>query len=720
MNLPKEAQLLNEAAGRPSERPAGPGRRGAVAGMCLLLVVAVGLVFGRTVQYEFVDYDDQQYLCANPHVQHGLTWSGMAWAFQTMYAANWHPLTWLSLMLDVELFGPGPAGPHLTNVILHAANTVLLFLWLRRLTGAYWRSALVAALFGLHPLHVESVAWVSERKDVLSAFFFLLTLWAYVRYARKIESRKQKAETGRLFLSSGHYWLSLFFFALGLMSKPMLVTLPFVLLLLDWWPLGRTRWVNPGIGESSQMSPSRLLTEKLPFLALAAASGVVTYWAQCGGETVVSLANLPPGFRLANGLLAYGRYLGRAFWPTGLSVFYPLPVRLSAVAVMGAGVVLLGTTVAVIWRARREPWLATGWFWYLGMLVPVIGLVQVGGQAMADRYTYIPFIGLFMMLCWSVSHWVMPRRIFKGIACVAAGAALAACAWRSDIQAGYWKNSETLFRHALEVTRDNWLAHYSLGVALGQSGRYEDAIGQYEQVLRIKPDNIDAHCGLADTLARLGRVTEATGHWEQALRIKPDDAEPHYHLGIALEQAGKPDDAIGHYEQALWVKPDCVEAHYQLGLLLAARDRLAEAMEHFQKALEINPDYAEVHDTLGTALAQQGQSAEAIRHFLKAIEIKPRFAEAHNNLGNALADQGRHAEAVQHYQQALATKPDYAAAHYNLGNALALQGKYAEAIGHFQKALQIRPGDTKARQSLDAALGLLNQSARETGKQSNP
>ena len=716
-NVPIQNRPESMSAPKSPEHLTGLNGKSAVLGVCVLLVIAVLLVFGRTMQHEFVNFDDQQYFYANPQVQHGLTWSGVAWAFQSTYAANWHPLTWLSLMLDVELFGPGPAGPHLTNVILHAASTVLLFLLLRRMTGAHWRSALVAGLFGLHPLHVESVAWVSERKDVLSGLFFMLTLLMYVQYVQGVTGGKWQVpgteaataapDTSRVTRhTSFFYGLALLFFTLGLMSKPMLVTVPFVLLLLDYWPLQR---FEPSTLSAQHSTIRHLIWEKLPFLALAAMSCVVTYLVQCRGETMVPLANLPPVFRMANGLLAYVSYLGKAFWPVELAVFYPLPTKLSVVAVIGAGVVLLGTTAAVIWRARREPWLATGWFWYLGMLVPVIGLVQVGGQSIADRYTYIPYIGLFMMLCWSVPHWVIQQRIFKMVACVTAGVVLAACAWRSGIQVGYWKNSETLFRHALEVTQDNGLAHCSLGIALGQAGRYEEAIEQYEQVLRIKPDNFDAHHNLAGTLARLGRVAEAIGHWEQALQIKPDCAEAHYDLGIALEQAGKPDNAIGHYEQALWFKPDYAEAHYQLGLLLAARGRAAEAGEHFSKALEIKPDFAEAHNTLGTVLAQQGQVAEAIGHFQKAIEVKPRFAEAHNNLGNALANQGRYAEAIEHYQQALETKPDYAEAHYNLGNALALQGKYAEAIGHFQKALQLRPDDMKARRSLDAAQGLLNQ-----------
>jgi protein O-mannosyl-transferase len=732
MNPPGENQPQNQAVNRPSDHPAVSDSKGAGIGMCALLALAVLLTFGRTLRHDFVNYDDDQYFYANPQVQHGLTWGGAAWAFQATYAANWHPLTWLSLMLDVELFGPGPAGPHLTNVLLHAANTVLLFLLLKQMmslrsdksagattpqAGAYWRSALVAALFGLHPLHVESVAWISERKDVLSAFFFMLTLWAWVRYAQsrsRVESRRSSAGGGRLALAPRRwtldYCLALFFFALGLMSKPMLVTVPFVLLLLDWWPLQRF--------EVSTLR--RLVLEKLPFLALAIASCVVTFAAQHGGETIMSLGHLPPGMRITNGLLSYMRYIGKAFWPAGLAVFYPLPTQLSMAAVMGAGVGLLGITVAVIWRARREPWLAAGWFWYLGMLVPVIGLVQVGGQSMADRYTYLPFIGLFVMLCWSVPGNWMERRIGLAIICTITIAGLVVGARLAKHQVGYWKDSETLFRHALDVTRNNWLAHYNLGVALEQTGRYEEAIKQYEHVLQIKPDYADAHFNLGGTLARLGRVQEAIGYWEQTLRIKPDYAEAYCDLGTARAQAGKLTEAIQYYEQALRIKPTCGEAHAHLGGLLADQGREAEAIEHYLKALEIKPDDAEMHNHLGIILARQGRSAEATGHFERALAIKPGYAEAQNNLGNALADLGRYAEAVEQYRQVLALKPDYAEAHYNLGNALALQGKYAEAIGHFQRALQLRPDDAKARRSLDAALDLQRRSGKENEKPSNP
>lgn len=675
-------------------------------------MLAVLLVYGQTLRYQFLNYDDDQYFSANPQVQGGLTWNDLSWAFRTTHTGNWHPLTWLSLMLDRELFGPGPMGPHLTNILLHAANTVMLLLWLQRMTGAYWRSVLVAALFALHPLHVESVAWISERKDVLSGLFFMLTLLMYARY---VEKSTVQGPQSKIF-----YGLTLLVFAFGLMCKPMLVTLPFVLLLLDHWPLGRTRRIQPLYGKRTEATPGQLFKEKVPFLVLAIASCVVTYEAQRGGETVVSLGNFPPGMRIANGLLSYGRYAGMGFWPVGLAVFYPMPTHFSLAALIASGAGLLGITGAVIWRARREPWLTTGWLWYLVMMVPVIGLVQVGGQSMADRYSYLPFVGLFMLLCWSVPARMARWRFFRAIVCLVAGTGLALCGWLSTVQAGYWKDSETLFRHALDVTRANWLAHYNLGVALGQAGRYQDAIEQYEEVLQIKPDYLQANYNLAGVLARLGRVQEAMEHWEQVLQIKPDYAEVYYNLGVASTRLGKLDDAVGDYEQALRIKPDYTDAHYNLGLLLAAQGRGAEAIEHYQKALALKPDNAAAHNTLGTILAKEGRSAEALEYFERALEIQPDNAMVRNNLGNALADLGRYAEAVEQYRQALAIQPDYAEAHFNLGNALALQGRYTEAIEHFQRALRLRPDDAKAQRSLNAALERQGRAVKGSEKQSTP
>ena len=659
----------------------------------LTLVIATVCVYLPVRDYGFVNLDDNAFVTDNPNIAGGLTWRSVRWAFTAglthhdPHANYWRPLSFLSHALDIELFGLHPAGHHLMNVGLHATAAMALFLILQSMTNAPWRCAFVAALFTLHPLRVESVAWVTERKDVLSGLFFMLTLGAYVRYVRGP-------------FSVPRYLTVVFVFALALMSKSMAVTLPFVLLLLDYWPLGRTRWVPPVVaGNNVSMTPGQLLKEKLPLFALAAASGLVTY---LGHHTAsgMNLARVPLGIRIANTLLSYGRYIGKVFWPTGLAVWYPLHPGLSTATAMVAGIGLVGVTTAVIGGARRWPWLVTGWFWYLGMLVPVIGVFQGSGEAMADRFTYLPSIGLTLMLCWSVPARAMERWNLKVITCIAVAAVLAVCAALSRVQIQYWKDSETLFRHALDVTRDNWLAHDNLGVALAQAGRIPEAIAQYEQALRIKPDFPEAHNNLGIALTRSGRIPEAIAQYEQALRITPDFAEAHYNLGLALAQAGRIPEAIAQYEQALRIEPDFAAAHNNLGLALSRIGKIQDAIGHYEQALRIQPDYAEAHCNLGDALEQTGKIEEAIAHYEQALSIKPDFAEAHCNLGNALVGLGRLQEAMGHWEQALRSKPDYGEAHYNLAIALEQDGKLKEAIGHYEEALRIKPDFTPAQNAL--------------------
>ena len=664
--------------------------------IALGLVIATVVVYLPVRHHEFVNFDDDTFVTENPNLQDGLTWRSVRWAFTAglthddRNADYWRPLSLLSHALDIEMFGLRPAGHHLMNVGLHAAAAVALFLVLQSMTNAFWRCALVAALFALHPLRVESVAWVTERKDVLSGLFFMLKLGAYVGYVRRP-------------LSWARYLAVALWFALGLMSKSMVVTLPFVLLLLDYWPLGRTRWAEPAIGDSVTVSPSRLLKEKLPLFALAAASGLVT---ASGQRTIgaMDFARVPLGIKTANALLSYAGYIGKMFWPTGLAVWYPLEPGLNTAAVIGAGVGLVAVTAAVIGGARRRPWLVTGWFWYLGMLVPVIGLLQGAGESMADRFTYLPSIGLFIMLCWSVPRRAIERRSLKVITCVAAGAVLATCGVLSSVQVGYWKDTETLFRHALDVTRDNWVAQNNLGIALAQAGREQEAIVRFEQALRIKPDFAETHYNLGVALAQAGRIPEAIGHYEQALRIKPDYVGAHYNLGIALAQAGREQEAIVQFEQALRIQPDLAETHYNLGLALLQAGKVSEAIGHFDQALRIKPEYAEAHNNLATALERAGRLQDAIGQYEQALQIQPDYAEAHCNLGFALAQVGKSQEAMEHFEQALRIKPDYAEAHCNLGFALAQVGKTQEAMEHFEQALRIKPDSGEVHYNLGNTL----------------
>ena len=653
--------------------------------ICVCLAVLITAVYWPVGHAGFVNFDDDEYVTENPHVLGGLTVPGVVWAFTTYHSANWHPLTWLSHALDCEWFGMNAGGHHAVSVLLHVANTVLLFLVLRRMTGAAWRSAWVAALFGVHPLHVESVAWVEERKDVLSGLFWMLAIWGYVRYVERP--------------TRGRYAVVMAWYAMGLMAKPMVVTLPFVLLLLDYWPLGRTPWRRSVVGNNAQLRFGELVREKVPFFALAAVSCGVTIWAQHSGGAISSLERLPLGPRMANAVVSYVRYMEKAVWPSGLAAFYPYRVWTPG-AVVVAGAILVAVSGAVIGRARREPHLAVGWFWFVGALVPAIGLVHVGITSLADRYTYLPLIGLTMMLCWSVPFRAMERWNLKVITWVAAVAVLAVCAALSRVQIQSWKDSETLFRHAVDVTRDSWVAHFNLAVALGQAGKIPEAIEHLEQVLRIKPDDAEACNILGAALMESGRLPEAIEHLEQALRLKPDYADAHYNLGTALGRAGRLPEAIEHLEHALRIKPDYAKSHYNLGTVLMQSGRLPEAMEHLEQALRLKPDYAEAHNNLGIGLAKAGRIPDAIGHYEQALQIKPDYAEAHNNLGIVLMQSGRIPEAIEHLQQALRIKPDYVEAYYNLGDTLAQAGRVGEAIGYFEQALRIKPDYTQAQNAL--------------------
>ena len=660
--------------------------------VCLALIAANLIVYASVGHHDFVNYDDGDYVSENPLVARGLTWHGVSWAFTTGYSSNWHPLTWLSHMLDVQLFGLNPGPHHLTNLLFHIANTLLLFGLLHRMTGALGRSAFVAGLFAVHPLHVESVAWVAERKDVLSTLFGMLTLWSYVGYVRQ----------PRL----GRYLVVLLLFALGLMAKPMLVTLPFVLLLLDFWPLGR---VALGPIAAGRWAPSRdqwatavhLVWEKLPLLALTVASSIVTFVVQRRGGSVMGLDAIPLNLRAANALVSYVAYIGEMLWPARLAVFYPYARSLPGWWVAGAFLGLIGVSVAVIWAGLRHPYLPVGWFWYLGTLVPVIGLVQVGSQPMADRYTYVPLIGLFILVAWGVPD-LLVRWPLRSIAVpAAAGLVISGCAITAWAQLQYWESGTALWAHALEVTTGNYLAHNNLGNALARQGRFDEAIVQFSEALRIKPDYSFAHNNLGNALARQGRVSEAIEHYSEALRIEPGYAEAHNNLGIVLADQGKLDEAIAHYSEALRTKPDYADAHNNLGIALVKHGREDEGIHEFSEALRIKPDYAEAHNNLGRILANQGRVSEAISQYSEALRIKPDYAVAHNNLGIALARQGKAGDAIPEFLEAVRLMPDYAEAHNNLGVALASQGRFSEAIAHYSEALRINPNYQEARRALD-------------------
>ncbi len=639
---------------KPKKKPRPPRRRAGVAAsgppaprrpsalwVAAALAIAVLAVYWQVQHHGFVDYDDPDYVTENPVVQQGLTTAGARWAVTTFHASNWFPLTWLTHMLDCELFGLAPGGHHFTNVLLHVASTLLLLAFLRRATGRLWPSVFVAALFALHPTRVESVAWIAERKDVLSTFFWMLTLVAYGHYV---------ARPGR-----GRYLLVASAFVLGLLAKPMLVTLPFVLLLLDFWPFCRWRRGQSCAAEAPPRAAGALVLEKLPLLLLAAGSSGLTLLAQRGA--LVAGEVLSFDLRAANAVVSYVRYLGKTLWPQDLSVFYPHPGMPPAWQVAAAGLLLATVTVWVLRQGKARPYLAVGWFWYLGTLVPVIGLVQVGVQAIADRYTYVPTIGLFLMVALGVPDLLPRGRRPAAALGLAAALVTLALAVRTSAQVGYWKDSETLFKRSLEVTEKNYLIHNNLGAVYLDQGRLE----------------------------------LAKRHLSEALRFLPDYPQAANNLGLAEFRDGRLDAAIERYRQALDLDPGLAQAHDNLGNALSQAGRTEEAMRHYRRALELDDRRAETHNNLANALAVAGRLDDAIVSYETALEIAPEYSNAHANLAEILVRTGRLDEAVSHFEQALRFDPNHLQAHFNLGRALAVGDDLPGAIRHFQETIRLEP-----------------------------
>jgi Flp pilus assembly protein TadD len=633
--------------------------------MAALLALVTIAVYWPVMRHGFVDYDDNLYVTSNVHVQNGLTLENIEWGCFNTVGGNWHPLTMWSHMADCQIFGLKPWGHHLTNVLLHALNTGLVFVLLRSLTGAFWRSALVAALFGLHPLHVESVAWVAERKDLLSTWFGLLSLIFYARYGRErlaVNNREVKA-WGAPAHRPRDYALALIFFAFGLMSKPMLVTWPFVMLLLDYWPLERFK-------------PSgawRLLREKIPFFTLAAAVSVVTFVVQKRGDSVLATEALPLSARGGNALISYCRYLAKLFWPTDLAVFYPHPGYWPIERVLLAGGLMAGLSVLLFVQRRRYPFLLMGWLWFCGTLVPVIGLVQLGGQAMADRYAYTPSLGVLVLAVWGVSELFKSWPYRMVALSVAGSTAVVLCLALTRQQLWHWKDSEALFRHALEVTENNYLAHLNLGSALEEKGQIDEAIREFQEAMRLKPGYVLAHNNIGVALVRKGQIDDGISHYHEAIRLKPDYALAHSNLGLALVAKGQIDAAIQEFQEAVRLEPDFAEAHNNLGMALDRKGQIDAAFREFQEAIRLKSDSAEAHSNLGLALVRKGQFDEAIKQFQEAIRLKPNFAEAYYDLGIAHASRGQFDEAIREFQEAIRLKPDFADAHSGLARALALK-----------------------------------------------
>lgn len=655
--------------------------------LCVILFALVAATYLPSLRNGFTNFDDELYVTANTQVQRGVTWDGFIWAFTHTVCANWHPLTCLSHMLDCQLFGLRPWGHHLTSLLLHAANSVLLFLVFLRLTGATWRSFVVAALFGLHPLHVESVAWISERKDVLSTFFWTLTLLAYARFA---EASKKPERHGAL-----AYAIALVCFALGLMSKPMLVTVPFVLLLLDYWPL--RRWQEKGLG--------KLVLEKTPFFLLTAISSAVTFavQAQAGAVQVA----LPLTARLENTVVSYCRYLGKLFHPANLCAFYPRPDHWPMPIVFLSLVLLGGITVFVAMRWRRQPYLAVGWFWYIGILVPVVGLVQVGDQSMADRYTYVPAIGIFVSLIWGLHELTRRRRYQQAVLSGVATTAVILCVPITCRQISTWKDGEALFRQVLAVTHNNYIALNNLGDALVKKGRVQDGISEFQKAVQLHPDRALAYFNLGVALDKQEHYDAAVAQYLRAVKLQPDYAKAYYNLGVTLGKLGRPDEAIEQYVAALKVKPAYAEAHYNLGVALEKKGYPQDAIGQYLDALKANPEYADAHNNLGVLLARQGHPEEGLSEIVEALRLRPGSPDYHYNLGNALIREKRVDEAIVQFQQVVRLQPHSSDARNNLGVLLTRRRRYTEAINQFEEAIKLKPGFSEARTNLAIARRLM-------------
>jgi Flp pilus assembly protein TadD len=619
----KRKTALVAAAKRRSVIPLSHNIRLKRSDLVILLGLAVMTfgIYAQVIGHQFITLDDPTYIRENPNVNRGVTLAGLAWAFSTFDVANWHPLTWISHMIDCQLFGTN-AGRHLlVNMLIHAANTLLIFYFLFRTTHARWPSALVAALFALHPLHVESVAWASERKDTLSTFFGLLSLIAYVRYAGAPSI-------------SRYAWVAITL-ALGLLAKPMLVTWPFVMLLLDYWPLRRLQ----RLGASDQLSVLRkFVVEKLPLFALVAVSMIITFLAQSHGGAVRTFAAAPAGFRFSNGVVSYAKYLLLTFWPNDLAVYYPLaPTGIPIWQVIGAALLLIGITALCLFQRRNRPYLIVGWLWFLGTLVPVIGFVQIGGQTMADRYFYIPSIGLFIALVFGLADFAKRWRVAPLLSAGAAIAVLLILATLTNAQIYRWRDSFTLFSHTLAVTPPNLHIEHNLGLALGASGRYDEATAHFEKALQIDPNFYDGLVGMGVTRSFQGRGGEAIEYFRTAIRLQPDAPKAHAQLALALWNQNREQAALEEIRRASQLAPKDADIRADFGVALGLSGRIPEAIEQLHEALRLNPNSADAHNNLGLALLASGKPRESIPEFEMALRLNPDLKGAADNLRRAKA-----------------------------------------------------------------------------------
>ena len=675
--------------------------------LCLIIVIIA--VYTKVQNFDFVGYDDELYVTQNQYVQKGISTEGLKWAFTTFHTANWHPLTWLSHMLDFELYGLNPAGHHWTNVEFHIANTLLLFFILFKMTGAVFRSAFVAALFALHPLHVESVAWIAERKDVLSTFFGLLSIGAYYSYVKKSSAK--------------YYLLLIILISLGLMAKPMLVTLPFVLLLLDFWPLNRFQFQHDSRLSSKEdyvdaiRKNLRIILEKIPLFIPIIISCIITFFAQKSEGAVKAIWALPMKYRIENAIVSYVKYVLKAVWPYNLAVFYPHPENTIPLWQITGGILLIAAACfGAIRTARKYPYILVGLFWYFGTLVPVIGLVQVGDQAMADRYTYVPLIGIFIIVSWGFSDLLKKRlrgqkseirgqrsgivsgvansldknlfqKIFLG---TSVAILLVVMSWKSFIQLNTWKNGITLFEHALSVTQNNYLAENNLGTAYG-SKNLDKALLHYKTAIKIKPGYVNALYNLGTVYEEKGQIDKAISNYLKVLKINPDNFGALNNLGLIFFKQGDYDKAIHYFKTVLKTDPKKTNVRMNLANVLFLQAKPDEAISLYREILHDESEIADVHYNLANVLSYQKNIDEAVHHYKEALRIDPKYSKAYYNLGNIFLIQGKIEEAVANFFKAIQFKPDYVQVYNKLGLILFKQGEPDKAKIFFSKAVQIDP-----------------------------
>jgi len=654
--------------------------------ICLGLAITTAIACLPILKADFINFDDPQYVTSNPYVMLGLSLDGIRWAFTSIHASNWHPLTWLSLMLDRQLFGLEPAAFHLVNLLLHIANTILLLIVLYRSTNAIWPSAFVAALFALHPLHVESVAWIAERKDVLSTLFWFLTMLAYIRFVEQPTTKR--------------YFTIIAAFALGLMAKPMLVTLPFVLLLFDYWPLERLQLAPVDGGKSV----AELVREKIPLFALSAVSCGVTFFAQKTGGAVSPLRVFSFTTRFTNAVVSYTAYIAKMLYPFNLAIYYPhlrnnIPLR----QVVLSAVILLAISAIAISLARTRKYLLFGWLWYLGTLIPVIGLVQVGGQAMADRYTYIPLTGLFIMIAWFVRDITVQWQHRRTILVTSSGALLILLILLTYKQTSYWHDSVTIFQHTVNVTTNNDGAFSNLGVALAENNRFDEALANFQQAVKINPKDPEANFNIAETLAKQGKSNEAALWYDKVLKLKPGDAHTYISLAAAKIQQGKFDDAIAICREGLSYNPEKSQLYSNLGLAFLQMGKIDEAITELETAVKLGAD-AMTYNNFALAVSAKGNYDTALECYRKAIRLDPKNAESYYNLANLYMTMNNPEKAIAEYQQAIQINPRYAKAYGNLAVALARQNRPGEALENFAKVVELEPNSVDAQFNLAAAL----------------